>query len=50
MAAVHLVEFLGGEIHNCSFVISLDDEFLSSFEKRKQLADYPTSSVVSYDD
>lgn len=50
MAAVHLVEFLGGEIHNCSFVISLDDDFLSSFEKRKQLACYPTSSVVSYED
>lgn len=50
MAAVRLVESLGGEIHNCSFVISLDDEFLSSFEKRKELSEYKTNCVVSYED
>jgi adenine phosphoribosyltransferase len=49
MAAVELVEFLGWDIHSCSFVISLDDVFLRSWEKRQKLAQYSLSSVVSYE-
>lgn len=49
-AAVNLVERMGWEIFNCSFVISLDEEFLKWFETRKNLENYRTSTVVSYDD
>ena len=50
LAAVKLVESLGGTVHNCSFVISLDDDFLAGFETRKALSQYRTSAVVSYSD
>lgn len=50
MAAIKLVEKLWGQIHHAAFVIWLDDEFLLWKEERKQLASYPTSSVVSYSD
>lgn len=48
MAAISLVERMWAEIHNCSFVISLDDEFLRAKEKRKYLQKYPCSHLVSY--
>lgn len=48
-AAVSLIEQMWGKIQNCSFVISLDEEFLQGFETRKNLSEYPCSTVVSYD-
>lgn len=50
MAAIKLVEKLGWIISHAAFVIALEDEFLLGKEERKQLASYPTSSVVSYSD
>ncbi len=49
MATVKLVEELGWEIHNCAFVIWLDEEFLLGQESRKSLSKYPCSILVSYD-
>lgn len=48
LAAAALVEKLGAIVHSCNFVISLDDDFLSGFETRKDLARYKLNSVVSY--
>lgn len=50
MAAIKLVEELGWVVHNCAFVIGLDEEFLLGQEARKNLKKYPHQSVVSYDD
>jgi adenine phosphoribosyltransferase len=49
MAAVNLVEKLWGQVHNCVFVISLDEEFLLGLESRKSLWKYKCSCVVNYD-
>jgi adenine phosphoribosyltransferase len=49
LAAVKLVEMQGVQVQNCSFVIALDDDFLSWFATRKELEKYTCSSVVSYE-
>lgn len=49
MACVELVEKLWWVVHNCAFVISLDEQFLLGQEKRKEIQNYNTSTVVSYD-
>jgi len=49
IAAVKLIEQLGWVIHNCAFVIGLDEEFLLWQESRKKLQEYPHEAVISYD-
>lgn len=47
-AAIDLVESLGWEINNLSFVISLDEKELTSLESRKKLENYMINSLLSY--
>lgn len=47
-AAIELVESLGWEVDNLSFVISLDEKELTSLESRKQLEWYNINSLASY--
>ena len=47
-AAIDLIEKLGWEVDNVSFVISLDEPWLAWLESRKQLWNYSLNSVVSY--
>jgi len=47
-AAVDLVEDLGGEVNNISFVISLDEDELAQLDSRKNLSQYNVNNIVSY--
>ncbi|MCP4522886.1 MAG: adenine phosphoribosyltransferase [Candidatus Gracilibacteria bacterium] len=48
MAAIELIEKSGGKLNNISFVISLDDEELSSLPNREKLKNYEYSSIIQY--
>lgn len=48
LAGANLVERLGWEVDSLNFVISLDDDFLSSHEPRQILKKYPLNKVLSY--
>ncbi len=50
MAAINLIEKLGGEVFHAAFVIWLDEEFLLGKKERKELHKYSHSAVVSYND
>jgi adenine phosphoribosyltransferase len=50
MATIKLIEKLGWIVTHAAFTIGLEDEFLLWKQERKDLAQYPHSSVVSYND